>query len=343
MKITEAQLSEAARRVGIPLEQRDALWHELAGQPDLHGRFEAAHVAYYFGATLVIGAMGWFMTKGWDSFAGWQLASVALGYAAVFLVVGTRLWQTSLWKIPGGLLATMAVCMTPLAVFGLEKQFGLWPADNPGSYTSFHPYINASWVIMEVATMAGGAIALRWFRFPFLGAPIAYASWYLSMDATALIAGREAWDFQTRCTISVIFGAVTLLVSYYVDRRTRADFGFWGYLFGLLTFTGGLTAMESGSELGKAGYFLIHLGFMIVSLLLRRKVFLVFGAFGVFAYLGNEAYHYFRDSVAFRFVLTIIGLALIFVATRWQKHQARLEARLRDFLNLPIVPVGPRP
>jgi hypothetical protein len=40
---------------------------------------------------------------------------------------------------------------------------------------------------MEVGTVAAGLVALRYFRFPFLTAPIAFALWFMSMDLTPLI------------------------------------------------------------------------------------------------------------------------------------------------------------
>jgi hypothetical protein len=276
--------------------------------------------------------MGWFITKGWDEFSGWQLCAIAVGYAAIFVLVGRRLWLQPLFKIPGGLLATMAVCMSPLAIYGLERQLGLWPAADPGSYTRFHPLINASWVYMEVGTILAALVGLRYFKFPFLTAPLAYALWFMSMDVTELIFGRN-WQWQDECVISSIFGAIVLLVSYGLDGRTKLDFSFWGYLFGLLTFTGGLSALESGSQLAKFGYFLVHLGFVVVALLLRRKVFLAFGSFGVFGYLSNEAYTYFRDSVAFPFVLTLIGVMLIFGAMQYKKNEQMLEQKIARWLS----------
>jgi hypothetical protein len=326
IKINERELQQAAANAGLTPDDAQALWSQLTARPDADAHFEPAHVGYYFGALLVIGAMGWFMTSGWDSFQGWQLFAVALAYAVVFVLVGRRLWAQPLFRIPAGLLVTMAVCMVPLMVYGLERQFHLWPSIDPGSYTRFHPYIDASWVLMEVATLVASLVALRYFPFPFLTAPAAYALWYMSMDLTALIF-RQRWTWRELCWISVAFGLTMLLVSYWLDHKTELDYSFWGYLFGLLTFTGGLSLLGSGSQLAKFGYCLIHVGLILVSLLIQRRVFLIFGALGVFIYLCNEAYTYFRNSTAFPFVLSAIGIALIFAAMQFKKNEASLQQK----------------
>ena len=200
VKITQEDLENGVIKAGFSREQAQLIWQQLQNRPEVEGHFEPAHVGYYFGALLVIGAMGWFMTNGWDAFTDFELFGIASAYAAVFTLLGYQLWKQSLFRIPAGLLITIAVCMTPLAVYGLERQFHLWPATDPGSYTQFHPYINASWVLMEVATLLAAVIALRHFPFPFLTAPAAYALWYMSMDATALIFGKH-WTWRQECMV----------------------------------------------------------------------------------------------------------------------------------------------
>lgn len=334
MKVTEKDLERAVAEAGLPAEQSRVIWKYLQARPDVQGSFEPAHVAYFFGALLVIGAMGWFITDGWDSFRGWQLSLLSAGYAATFVVIARPLWKQPIFRVPAGLLVTMAVCMTPLFIYGIERQIHLWPSLDPGSYTRFHPYINASWVLMEIGTVLASLLALRFFKFPFLTAPLCYALWYMSMDVTALIFGRT-WQWQDECLISAIFGAILLLVAYWIDHKTELDYSYWGYLFGLLMFTGGLSGMDTGHELAKFGYFLAHLGLIILSLILRRKVFLVFGALGVFGYLCNEAFTYFKNSVAFPFVLTLIGIAVIFAGMEYKKREPVLQARIAHWLSRP--------
>jgi hypothetical protein len=337
VKITQPDLELAVAKAGLTPEQSQLIWQHLENRSDVEGRFEAAHVGYYFGALLVIGAMGWFMTNGWDSFTGFELFLIASTYAAVFALIGRQLWKQLSFRIPAGLLITITVCMTPLAVYGLERQFRLWPALDPGSYTNFHPDINASWVVMEIATILASAIALKYFPFPFLTAPAAYALWYMSMDATGLVFGQH-WTWRQKCIISAIFGVAMLLVSYWLDRKTDVDYSFWGYLFGLLAFTGGLSLMDSGNQLAKLGYCLIHVVLIVLSLVLQRKAFLVFGSLGVFSYLCNEAYTYFRNSVAFPFVLSGIGIFLIVAAMQFKKNEKKIQASIAGWLSAEGAP-----
>ena len=77
-----------------------------------------------------------------------------------------------------------------------------------------------------------------------------------------------------------------LVVAYWIDQRTSEDYSSWGYLFGLLAFWGGLSLMESGNQWNKFLYCLINVALMLLSVLLQRRVFIVFGALGVFGYLG---------------------------------------------------------
>lgn len=205
--ITEIELRSAARSEGVPDEFIDRLLAAIPAsisRSEVAPRFEAAHVAYYLGSLLIIGAMGWFVTNAWDRLSGIMLFGIALLYAVVFSGVGRILWSKPVTRIPGGLLTAVAVCMTPLGVYGLERQAGWWPQHDPGGYANFHPYINGSWVGMEAVTILVAAIALRYVRFPFITAPAAYALWYMSMDATSLIF-HCSWNFHAQCWISVVW------------------------------------------------------------------------------------------------------------------------------------------
>jgi hypothetical protein len=331
-KVSATRLRTAIDRAGLPSDTFQRIQAALASETENAPSFEPAHVSYYLGALLIIGAMGWFITNAWDRLSGFTITAIAMAYGALFGAVGVRLFRRAATKIPGGLLVAVAVCMTPLAVYGLERAFGWWPASDPGSYTHFHPLINGSWVMMECATILVAGIALKFVKFSFITAPAAYALWYLSMDGTAYIFGKQ-WSFHQECWISVFFGLVMLIAAYLMEGRYESDFSFWFYLFGLLTFTGGLTLLGDGDQFGKAIYCLIHLLMMALAIILQRRAFLIFGAIGVFIYLMGEAEGFFRNSFGFTLALTCIGIFFIAAGIAYKRNEAVLEAKFS-----PLIP-----
>lgn len=331
VKVSYDQLHDSARLSGITSEQAGRLWQFLQPKPDeiQAPKFDTENVAYYFGALVIIGAMGWFMSDAWDFLEGWGLSIVAVCYAALFYLIGRRFWNTPHRRVPGGLLLTVAVCMAPLAIYGVEKATGFWPVENPGGYSRFHPYINGSWIFMEAGTILLGLFTLRKWRFPFITAPIAYALWYASMDVPGLFYVQPlTWDEKK--WFSLFFGLAMLAFTYIADlKRKQEDLAFWGYLFGVMAFWGGLTAMDSHSELGKFIYCLINLGLIAIALILRRRTFIIFGTLGVSFYLGHLAHEVFQDSFAFPFVLSFLGLGIIYLGILYRRKGDALEAWLQ--------------
>lgn len=334
MNITQADLAKATAKLGLTDTQARELWMHLDSSASTHDKpaFTAANVIYYVGALIVIGAMGWFMTKAWEDLGGLGIFSIATIYIVAFVLGGSFLWRKSALKIPAGLLLTISVCMVPLATYGLERWTGYWPESDPGGYTNFHPYINSSWLIMELATIVAGIVAVRLWRFPFLTAPIAYALWFMSMDFADFIYHGH---YGEREFISVIFGLCMLAATYVLDLKSKlSDLTFWGYLFGVMAFWGGLSSMDSDSELSKFLYCLINLALIFLSVALRRKAFLVFGALGLLGYLYHLADLVFANSLYFPFVLSLIGLLVICVGFVFQKNQKRIQ----DLFSNRILP-----
>jgi hypothetical protein len=344
MLVSREDLNWAASQGLISTEQAEALWKALdsrTSSPD-RAQFDFIHVLYYFGALIVIGAMGWFMTLAWENYGGGGIFLIAVAYAIGFILAGRTLWFKEGLKIPGGLLFTMAVCMAPLAIYGLERMLGVWPQGEPGAYRDFHVWVRGSWLLMEVGTVIAGLTALKFVRFPFLTAPIAFALWYMSMDVTPILLGQREFTWDQRLWVSVWFGMMVLLVTYLVDRRTKDDYAFWGYLFGTMAFWGGLSLIESGSEFRKFLYCLINIGLMMASVALDRRVFIVFGSLGVFAYLGHLAWTVFRDSFMFPFVLSLLGIVIIYLGVSYQRKRDLIETTLLAALPRSIRQLLPR-
>lgn len=346
LKLERNHLAQAAAAGIITRDQERPLWlflqeHAAALAPgrDNGPRFTFTNVLYYLGGLLAIGAMSIFMTLGWEGFGGWGIFFIALLYAGVAFKLAGRFEAQGL-AVPTGIMATLIVVLVPLATWGLQHALGYW-ADGPRatSYRQFHIFIDWRWTTLEFATLLAGVLMLRRYKAPFLLMPVAVALWYMSMDLVMLVLppDESIWSpssWLLRKWFSVCFGLIVVLLAFWVDLRSRftRDYAFWLYLFGLLAFWCGLTALDSSALAGKFVYLAINLGLVLIGAVLARRTFTVFGALGVAIVLGNLSWHWFRSSWIFPIALTLIGLGIVYLGVWWTRNEGRLAARLRASL-----------
>lgn len=332
LDISKESFLEAAKNSSITPEQADALWKNLAASSK---PAQISQLIYYFGAMVVISAMGWFITIGWDKFGGGGIFLIASLYAVVLFTLGGIFWRKKELKLPGGLLVTIGVSMIPLAIFGIQKYLGILANDYPSTYHNYYSAVNASWIYMELGTILAGLIALWFVRFPFITAPIAMSLFFLIFDLTALIFGMQEPFSDLIQWIYVFSGLAMIAGSFAIDRRTKEDYAFWGYFFGTTVFWAAMTSLAFSHERFLFLYCLINVAMMFVSVLIGRAVLMVFGVIGVFAYLSYLAYDVFANSILFPFILSFIGLGIIALGIYYQKNREKIEASL-----LALVPLS---
>ena len=335
MKITRKHLSDAVNKNIITTEQAERLHGYLSDLPDTTGpAFNFTNILYYLGGLMAIGAMTLFMNLGWESFGGWGIFFISLAYATAGLKLA-NLFQEKGYTIPAGICATFTVALTPLAIYGLQQALGVWP-DNT-VYQAYHTQIKWHWLYMELGTLIAGLMIARQYPYPFLVMPIAVTLWYLSMDVAIMMMGNT-YDFESRLLISMYFGLLMICTAFWVDIRAqgKVDYAFWLYIFGVITFWGGLTAQDSNSEFAKFIYFCINLCMIVVGVVIIRRVFVVFGAAGACLYPGHLAQEVFADSWLFPMALSAIGLLIIYLGVIWQKNEQVLTQKVRSFLPHPL-------
>ena len=290
MQFTDQDLRAAVSAGALEAERLNPLLDFLNGRtadspvaPAPH--FDLAHLLWYAGALIVMGAMGLFSTLAFSHMGGQALTATALVYAVVFTAAGHYLWHAKNLRVPGGLLIAIAVSMAPLAVYGIQDALGLWGHfGRPGTVRDFYVWIKGSWIWMEVAAIVAAVIALRFYPFPFIVVILAFALWFMSMDLDALDLRPSRVSTGTSAA-SCRSGSASRCSSSPGSSIARrgGDFAFWLHLFGLIAFWGGLSATTSGSELAKALYCADQRRPALVSVFLGRRVYAVFGALGIAA------------------------------------------------------------
>lgn len=311
--------------------QAEQLWKFLTDATNDQPSFRLTHILYYLGGLIAIGAMTLFMNLGWETFGGYGILGISISYAMIGLVLTENFLKRNL-HIPAGIVGTFVVALTPLAIYGLQQAMGWWGDDHV--YRDYHRYIDWCWIFMELGTLATGLIMLWRYRLPFMVMPVAVTLWYMTMDLTPFLFGSEDLTWQLRKLVSMWSGLGVTLLAFWVDVRSRRDkdYAFWLYMFGVMAFWGGLSAQHSDSELNKFIYMCINLVLILIGATLSRRVFVVFGAFGIGAYLGHLSWNVFEDSMLFPFALTLIGLGVIYLGVLWQRHEQNVTRQLRALL-----------
>jgi hypothetical protein len=64
----------------------------------------------------------------------------------------------------------------------------------------------------------------------------------------------------------------------------------------------------------------VYVGFVVASVWLQARVFLVFGAIGVYAYVAKLAFDVFDRSLGFTVVLAAIGLLIVLIAVAYERY-----------------------
>lgn len=313
--------ADTANRIREYLRDRGAPDRPGAGGTTLPA-FDLAHAAYYLGAAVILFALGWFAIQAWERHGGWPLAGVALLYAALFGALGQSLWRRG-WRVPGGLLFTAVIGMTPLFVFAVQAGLGVWPGPSEAWPQPYYEAVNGHRITIELATIAVALLVIRVKPFAFHAAALAAAAVALAIDLGPLLVGPVGTE-EAQQTVTLTAGAVLMGAAYLVDHRTREDYAFWLYLGGLLPYWSLLTALHHGD----IRYPLVNLAFIGLAVLIRRRVFLVAGALGVFIHLMYLAGEVFEDSLLFPVALSVIGLAFILGGVAYARSQDRIRAWL---------------
>lgn len=299
-------------------------------------QFMLSHFLYYFGGLIAMGAMSLLMTLGFELYGGVGIMLICVCYAVVGMALA-RYFKVRDFLIPQAICLTFVLCLVPLFVFGLQKTLGIWVEYE--HYQDYYGWISWQWVYLELSTLVVGVVMLWRYRQSFLMLPMAISLWFLSMDIAPFFA-QEELTWELRQWVSLYFGLLMVGLAIWVDIRQMyddgQDYAFWLYIFGVMTFWGGLTLMDSHSEWSKFGYFCINMAMMLVGFLLLRRVFVVFGGLGVAFYLGHLSYDVFKDSMIFPLLLTFVGLAVVFAGVIWQKHEYAIHEYLLSCLPKPI-------
>jgi hypothetical protein len=327
VKIAKSDIDTAVNQGIISTEQWSLLWNFFNTTSDPRSaKFSFVNILYYLGGGIAIGAMSFFLGIAWESFGDLAWFIIATLYLFVAFGLADSLKKRS-YIIPAWIFATMGVALIPIVIYAIQKVTGLWY--EPVSYHAYHVYMDGKWLIMEIWTLIWACVAFSRYRYPFMLMPVVITLWYMSMDIGDYLffrdISRDSYiaGYEIKRNISFIFGILLIIWSLTIDIYTKRkpDFWFWLALFWTITFWWSLSLTHFGSIL----YCIINIGFLILGMIVLRRTFVIFGTLGIFCYIAYLSYDVFERSLLFPFVLSWIGIGIIFVGIYFKKMETKAE------------------
>jgi hypothetical protein len=211
--------------------------------------------------------------------------------------------------------------MAPIAMWALLRWTGLWtPELDAVCLKQEHPFAvcQGQPLAIEFAAVAAALVAMRTMAFSPFMIPIAVVGVTLPERLLREWASGPGIDGVGMGWRWVILASLLAAVAYTVDRRRRGgeDYGFWLWIsVAVATWFGCLILFQFDHALR---WYLAPASLLVItaSVMLRRRVLLVVGLFGVFGFLAWLAFDVFKLTTAFPLVLATIGVAII-VLTVW--------------------------
>ena len=331
IEISRQDLVWAASQGLVAQDAVDDMWNQLQvrrHREPHNPTLSSSHVAYYLGSGVVILGMCWILGMAWDEeWGGFVVFGIASAYMAVFGWTGHYVWFEKRRHIPGGLLVSLAMCMVPIAVYGFQYGVGLWY--RPSNTRYYDPFWTdhdvkelCNFLPMELGGVLAAALTFYWMPFPFLLALIASVFWYMVCDWAVLVRRKQNLPYW----VSMVYGILCLLAAFVLERRLNRrhsngnnttdssgehlDYAFWIYLVGAVAFWSGLESPYLQSEGAYFAQLLANVCLIILSVVVKRRIFTILGTLGVVVYLFHLN-DLFGELVFFPFLITALGVAII--------------------------------
>jgi len=330
--VQKTDLLAAAQGIGLSGSEAEKLWLALRTSSPDSPKSKMPRVFYFLGTLVVCLALAWFMGDRYTLYGTAALLPISLSYATCFAGAGLYLWKAKRKETLGGLGIFLSLSLVPLITYAIQDLTGWWPGQFPGQYSDFFTWIKGGWAIMELVTIGAALTALHFIKFPLLTLPLYVALWFMSMDIAPVFSRLPVHLMQIRITFCILLGLALMVNAVFLDRRQKTAFAFWGHLFGIAIFWSGITCLTFINYTGgleDVFYCLLNISLIVLSPILRRRVYLVFGTIGLLSTLFLLAHTYFADSPSFPLILSGVGLLVIIAGVIVQRNWTRIPTPLQ--------------
>jgi hypothetical protein len=275
-------------------------------------------VLYYLGASLVVIAIIVFATlNGQDVSRSGRIPIIAAGMLAL-LGSGHYVRTRTPYVRGGSALFALGVGMVPLFYLAIGDAIVV------DDETIFSGDMLGEASLIQVLSLATMVAALAWSRAPLVS--LAVAGQLIALTITAGILWLGTDDMTSLMLIVMGTAATLLLISLGYYYLQFGEHGFWFSLSGHGAFFYGFTylAMDEWGIVTALTYLSTFIAFVVVSLVLRQRLYLIAGAAGVYVFVLRLIFDTFEESPFLPLALALVGVSMVVLAIVYQRYRSAL-------------------
>jgi len=296
-ELTEADVLDA---IGAPASA-------LATQPSGLGDKLAA-ILYFIGGAVVFFGMVFLIAQEWNHFGSGMRIFVTLGAGIAAFIVGVLFSQQNQLGAAGPAFFLISALLMPLGLFVSYDEAGI-------DFEGLRELMQISGILF--AAYLGAYLLFRknvLLVFAFL-----FGSWFFFITTDHMVGHAPTLDEWSFDNYRILFaGLALMLLAYSFIGTEREPLTSWLNAIGVCGFLGaGLALGEwkpNQNVFWEALYPGLVFGIIFLSTTIKSRIYLVFGAIALGAYLTKITAQYFADSLGWAFSLVLIGFALMGVA-----------------------------
>lgn len=334
--VQEGLIDQATARRLRDIKERDDRRKAERPRFQLH----LTHVFWVGGAALVV--VGWLLLAEQVFEDSPEPLAFAL-FAACLVCIwsATRVRKNNGDEVAAICLSVAAICLFAGTISALQQANGtlnyfqpIAPPDGQPMRPDLRPMYDR---LQETAAAPGFVLILFslpllvWRRFLPAWGLIALGTWVFAMEYARLSGPPETTGGDVLQVVSLWFGAVVLLMSYFSDLGATHNHGYWLNKAGWMATSAGMGAYYA-DDIGAAKeiFLIVCIVSCFLSVFLRRPGGLPFAALGIFTYLVEHFLELLPNIWWTAACLNLLGLVLISIGLRIAKRINRSSTATKE-------------
>ncbi len=263
-------------------------------------------ILYFIGGAIVVLGIGIFLGTHWSELNNIARVASTFGSAIAAYIVAVLFQRDS--KLD-------AVSQAFFMISALVMPLGLFVVLDSGGIDVYTSGVNTLISMMCFAVFLASYFVRR--RTLFVVFMVIYGTWFFFSLTQYFIAGNPLFGWRFWAYRTLFTGLAYILLGHAFSKNSLRSLTGVLYSFGLIQFLGAALTLggwtPDQSPIWEVGFIGLVFGVILLSVHLKSRSFLVFGALFLMGYIFKITAEYFSESFGWPLALVVCGLVLMVV------------------------------